>query len=386
MLTSFKVKSFKSLENVEVELGRVNVFIGANGSGKSNLLEAIGMLGAAAFGRVDAPAFSLYGIRLGFSNLFTSSFKRKKQPSSIHLSASNEKATFSVDLTDSVKESELSWSFKNELLQEDDKTLVNRSQKSALDLDITSGYTALSAVELKSNSLARLLLQDLRRFAIYSPNTITLRGVVPDAQSRDPIGLGGGRLAEAVDEIFRFGKFHQEIHEAVLELIDWASDIGWTETIDTPIAEPNRVLLFKDRYMAHKRNVLSGFDVSEGALYVLFMAVLIHHPRSSAVVAVDNFDQALNPRLARALTSRVCEWVKQYDNKQIFLTSHNASVLDGLPLLDDSIRLFTVSRSSLGTTLVQRVLVNDDIIQRAKNGIPLSQQWIMGVFGGVPSI
>ncbi len=53
MLKSFKVESFKSLENVEVELGRVNVFIGANGSGKSNLLEAIGVLGAAANGRVD---------------------------------------------------------------------------------------------------------------------------------------------------------------------------------------------------------------------------------------------------------------------------------------------------------------------------------------------
>lgn len=50
MLSQIKVEAFKSLENVKVELGRVNVFIGANGSGKSNLLEAIGVLGAAANG------------------------------------------------------------------------------------------------------------------------------------------------------------------------------------------------------------------------------------------------------------------------------------------------------------------------------------------------
>ncbi len=53
MLKRVEIKSFKSLLDVNVELGVVNVFIGANGSGKSNLLEAIGILGAAASGRVD---------------------------------------------------------------------------------------------------------------------------------------------------------------------------------------------------------------------------------------------------------------------------------------------------------------------------------------------
>ena len=51
MIRTLRVESFKSLVKLELELGRVNVFIGANGSGKSNLLEAVGILGAAAFGR-----------------------------------------------------------------------------------------------------------------------------------------------------------------------------------------------------------------------------------------------------------------------------------------------------------------------------------------------
>src|SRR5690242_21073363 len=37
----------------KLSLGQVNVFVGANGSGKSSLLEALGVLGAAADGRVD---------------------------------------------------------------------------------------------------------------------------------------------------------------------------------------------------------------------------------------------------------------------------------------------------------------------------------------------
>ena len=37
-------RNFKTLENVSFEPGRVNVFIGANGSGKTTVLEAIGLL------------------------------------------------------------------------------------------------------------------------------------------------------------------------------------------------------------------------------------------------------------------------------------------------------------------------------------------------------
>ena len=44
MLEHLFVRTFKSLDDVSVDLGRVNVFIGANGSGKTNLLEALGVI------------------------------------------------------------------------------------------------------------------------------------------------------------------------------------------------------------------------------------------------------------------------------------------------------------------------------------------------------
>ena len=44
MIDRFTARSFKSLLDVPVELAQINVFVGANGSGKGNLLEAIGVL------------------------------------------------------------------------------------------------------------------------------------------------------------------------------------------------------------------------------------------------------------------------------------------------------------------------------------------------------
>ena len=47
------IKNFKSLYDISFEPGNVNVFIGANGSGKSSVLEAIGILSAAISDRVN---------------------------------------------------------------------------------------------------------------------------------------------------------------------------------------------------------------------------------------------------------------------------------------------------------------------------------------------
>lgn len=388
MLNKIKVEAFKSLENVEVELGRVNVFIGANGSGKSNLLEAVGVLGAAANGRVDDEALLRRGVRPGLPALYKSSFRGSRQPSEIRFMAANEGASFSVGLFNPLEKPEPAWRIKTELLKEGKRKLVGRSQRSKLRLDPTAGYTALKAVEIPEESPASNLLKELRQYAIYSPDTATLRGLDIDPQSREPVGLNGGRLAEAVRDIF-FHPGMPGLYKSVLELIDWANGLGDTGSGSVPVSknipQPTRILRFRDRFMADGRNYLSGYDASEGALYVLFMTVLVHHHESPPVLAVDNFDHALNPRLAKALTRKLCEWTMARQDRQLLLTSHNPLVLDGLPLRNDDVRLFTVERSNRGKTVVRRVEVSEQLLNKAEEGVPLSQQWVMGTFGGIPT-
>jgi predicted ATPase len=391
MLSTIKINSFKSLENVSVDLGLVNVFVGTNGSGKSNLLEAIGVLGAAANGRVDDEALLRRGVRPGLPALYKSSFKGSRQPPDIRFTASNEGAEFSVGLFNPLYKPEPAWRFKTELLQEGQTKHVGRSPNSKIRLDPYSGYAALKAVELPEESLAGKLLKELRQFAIYSPDTATLRGLNTDPQSREPVGLSGGRLAEAVRDVLMQVPHAEkaEFRESALNLIDWANGLGATKTDEVPvsrnISQPIRILRFRDRFMADGRNILSGYDASEGALYVLFMMVLVHHSESSPVFAVDNFDHALNPRLAKALTRNLCEWTTARQDRQLLLTSHNPLVLDGLPLRNDAVRLFTVERSRQGKTGVHRVEVSEQLLKKAEEGVPLSQQWVMGTFGGVPA-
>src|ERR1700755_1932343 len=93
------IKGFKSIVDQQLALGRVNCFIGANGVGKSNVLEAVGVLSAAASGRVDDESIVRRGVRAGLPRLFKTSFAGTQIPPHIMLEARGEPdATFRVSL------------------------------------------------------------------------------------------------------------------------------------------------------------------------------------------------------------------------------------------------------------------------------------------------
>jgi energy-coupling factor transporter ATP-binding protein EcfA2 len=395
MIKSMEVKAFKSLYDVSIELGNVNVFIGENGSGKSNLLEAIGVLGAAASGRVDDEALIRRGVRPGVPALYKSSFSDTKARPSIRIGANAGNSEYVVELNNPINDPLPAWQFKNEVLKENGQELLGRSPASRKALDPEHGLAALKAVDFKRSSASSELLRLLSSYAIYSPNTSALRGLSPDSQQKSPVGLSGGGLASAVGEVIRLAKKNvtvNEILETARELTTWASSFESRQSsADLPlspsVSRSREVLYFRDRYMRDSRNGLTGYDASEGALYLLFVAVLMALPSSPKLLSIDNFDTALNPRLARALMSHVCNWaLEEYSQKQLLLTTHNPLVLDGLDLEDDRVRLFAVGRSRKGLTTISRIRLSQAELVRDGELWTVSRLWVMGHLGGVPDV
>ena len=209
------------------------------------------------------------------------------------------------------------------------------------------------------------------------------------------MGLFGGRLPEAIEDILdlKEKRLGQLDLDELGELLDWVTQFDVT-TPSRQLLSPNvpasqKLLRFEDIWMRERRNQISGYDASEGVLYVLFVLVLALHPRTPRLFAIDNFDQAMHPRLARAVTRLFCRLMLASDPpRQALLTTHNPLVLDGLDLQDDRIRLFAVERGfeTGGTTKIYRVQVSEDILQADQNGLSLSNLWVMGRLGGVPSL
>ena len=395
MIDKLTINSFKSLESVTVELGHVNVFIGANGSGKSNLLEALGVLSAAADGKVNDQTLLNRGVRPGVPALYKTSFPTKKsRPPHISFAASNGHVQYKVSLHNPLKDPKPAWRFKTELWQKGNEKLVGSSPALRKKANPEQGLAALKAVECDEDDPSLQLLRELQGYQIFAPTTPVLRWVAPETQPRKPVGLSGGQLPIALQELLKCrGKSAhiKRICSDALGLIDWAksydSASATTISLSPAAAASQRVVRFTDRYMQESRNVLSGYDASEGALFVLFLAVLAGHDLSPSLCAVDNADHGLNPRLARALMGKLCDWyLNAPKQRQILLTTHNPLVLDGLPLQDERVRLFTVFRTNSGRTAVKRVEVDESLLARAEEGWTLSRLWVMGHLGGVPNV
>ncbi|MEW6348668.1 MAG: ATP-binding protein [Thermodesulfobacteriota bacterium] len=394
MITKLRIRWFKSIEDVEFEPGQVNVLIGANGSGKSNLLEALGVLSAAVYGRVDDAGLKQRGVRPGVPALYKCAFSDIKQSKFIYFGAWSDETSYEVNLYNPIKQPLPVWRYYTENLQIGANKIAGRSHSTKEKLNPEAGWIALKAVDLDPEGEVSQLLNALRDFAIYAPDTNTLRSQVEDRQPRSPMGLSGGGIPPALASLLRSADsnpYIAKVCQDALLLIDWAKSYDVASASSVPLSpsvgSAKRVIKFVDRFMKSGRDTLTGYDASEGALYVLFHAVLAGHPDSPSVCAVDNADHGLNPVLARSLLTDVCQWyLDSPRSRQVFLTTQNPSTLDGLPLNNDQVRLFAVDRSRKGRTTVTRVLLDERIRGLAEKGWTLSRTWVMGHLGGVPNV
>lgn len=393
-------QGFKSLADVEFDLGLLNVIVGANGSGKTNLLEAIGLTSAAVFGHVDDEALIRRGVRPGLPTLYKTAFKAADRiRRAITLEVSDERALYRVLLDNPIKSAEVAWRYSNESIELDGGPIASRSPRGTrlhhpagpekLEVDKHRGLAPLLRATSPDPAIDSLL-EALERFMIFTPFTPMLRGTTPDSSAARPLGLMGGGLADAVREL---AVGEPRLGRIVAKLIDWsdrlASGTAAQAQLSPAVPRTRNVLRFHDRHMVEGRDWLSAFDASEGALYVTFLAVLALHHDAPPLAAVDNVDQALNPRLAKALIEEIQAILLEGQPgavPQLILTAHNPLVLDALNLADERVRLFVMDRNNRGETVVRRIEHAPALERARKEGMTLSRLWLSGLLGGVPNL
>ena len=78
MIKEISIKNYKSVVDQTIALCPFNVMIGANGCGKSNILEAIAVAGLSASNKLDEDLFALRGIRVTAPQWMKSAFSDNK--------------------------------------------------------------------------------------------------------------------------------------------------------------------------------------------------------------------------------------------------------------------------------------------------------------------
>ncbi|MCG8369568.1 MAG: AAA family ATPase, partial [Proteobacteria bacterium] len=304
MLKTLRIKNFKSILDANLELGRVNLFVGGNGSGKSNLLEAVGVL-SGALGRGVMPLdLDAKGVRLSLPHLFKSTFKNRNITKTFRLEAGFGNASYSVSLTAGERSDSLN--FFSEELREHGKKVFGRSPHGARmhlvnvdsdlfsedDLPKTRGMWDVFSLLADTSRETDAAIDTFTRFASYTPQTAVMRGVSTDNRAVEPLGLTGSRLATAFRETLKHIKEHRgkDRESRLQEIINVIWESGWAKRVRIAPPDPDIVpdfvatapemVYIEDKYMRGGRNHLSPYDASEGTLYLIFVATLLAHPET----------------------------------------------------------------------------------------------------------
>ena len=359
MIDTITIKNFKSITDATLSLGNVNVFIGANGSGKSNVLEAIAMVAAERSSRIEVKDMIQKGIRIAKPDLMISSFYGHPASSTINVNISGtegERIKYAV----------------TNLTPEDIYSTWNAPYSTG---------TRRGNIEEAEEKTGKLR-EYMSKYLIYSLSINALRGLTAES-FQYPLGLNGEGLDVLLNNIPK--EEIMQIKESAKEYISWIEDIFFdSEEIykmqGYKLGRSKSNLYFRDKFMQKKNNLFSAENANEGALELLFYLTLFISRKTPDFFAIDNIENGLNPRLCRFLMKKICELAVK-NGKQVLITTHNPAILDGLNLNDSSQRLYVVTRNDEGKTQVKRIQTKE---QTGEQRMMLSEMWMKGLIGGVP--
>lgn len=385
MIDRIEIKNFKSIVDLKLDLGRVNIIIGANGCGKTNILEAISFASAASQDKLDNEFLFNRGIRVTPAEFMCSAFddvENENDPIMVNVSSTNKplnKIIFVNYMKDAKK-----WVNHADIVDPDRIQILFKkiiTDGTNLSTEINELFSK-SVWDIKDNNpdLYKMIKDtfiskpELDTFLVYTPSEYHLR----EASMLSPItplGIKGNGLLQYLKEVVvdeKNSDLIKSINEG-LHLLDWFDGFN----IPEDLLSNEYKLAIGDRYLKESLHHFDQRSANEGFLYLLFYLTLFNSKETPNFFAIDNIDASFNPKLCTRLIKHLIEIAKN-NNKQVILTTHSPYVLDGLDLSDDEQRLFVARRDIDGHTKIERIPYKKD------RNLRLSDLWMSGLIGGLP--
>lgn len=363
------IENFKSIDSLELEIGRVNLFIGENGCGKSSVLEAVAMLAAGASGMLSNAALRDRGIRVTEPRWMRSGFDASTSAAPIELRVVGQ----------SYVEADLALTHDDSPFGEwkpSYATSPNALETWTSQLPyVASNHEHAQIVRRLPPPATRMAELGLDKFLVYAPREDVLRDLARDSDVA-PIGIHGEGLFRLLQVLDAEGQL-PEI-KAQLSALGWFDDLSVVSATNPS----TRALQVRDIYL-ESGQPFDQRSTNEGFLFVLLYASLLISKYTPRFFAVDNVDTALNPKLCARVVRMFAELTQSHE-RRVMLTAHNPGALDGIDLRDDEQRLFVVYRNIEGRTRVRRVMPTD-VSSSTAAPLRLSEAFLRGYLGALPT-
>lgn len=388
MIKEINIKNFKSIVDLTLDLGRFNVIIGANGCGKTNILEAVAFAAAANMRKLDNEFLINRDLRLAKPELMVNAFEEGSYEMSEGPLKEFSNGVFYVGISEEGKKDrqvavayngfENKWANMSPYVNQEDYELIKKVQGTVLDEEVMGDNLEVIRKNRPEDFYRLIALfqtpkSEINSFLIYHPTEKHLKEVKDSPIF--PLGIRGEGLLQYLKD-----KSQQTDYKGMFESInEGLGMLDWFDGVVVPgdLLNNEYKLSIGDRYLRDSMHFFDQRSTNEGFMFLLFYLTLFNSKDTPPFFSIDNIETALNPRLCTELTSRLIHTAKE-KNKQVILTTHSPFVLDGLDLSDDQVRLFVARRDIDGHTRIERVIYRED------RNMPLSELWMSGLIGGLP--
>ena len=373
-IVKVSISNLLSLRNVEIELNKLNVFVGPNASGKSNIVRALQLIVNTV--RNGVPSLSGYkefkDIAYGFDE--TSEINLK-----IELSIENRTIIYSLTLVaDNYLEE--AWIDNKEALLSNGKSGVMRVltrhgdlkeyRKSGgmLSSNLYRGVyrSVLASLPHDAAKELHLLAYTLRNISIHSftPERLRLRSGV---SARPTLGYYGDNLARVLLHLYLENrKAFSSIENVIKSLIPEVEEI-------IPHIEGSEVEI----WMRVKSLIepLKSFNISDGTLRILAYVTTLYSGTSLAVF--EEPENCVHPHLLETIVD-----LARKAPCQVIMTTHSPYLLDHVGINE----VFVVEKP--GTETMVKKLSSIEEVKAVRKileeGGTLGEAWYSGIMGGVP--
>ena len=335
-----KLSGFKSIEQAEIDFGRVNVLIGANGAGKSNLVSFFRLLSASLGGRVD----EFVGRQGGANALLHFGAKRTDSISAaIAMTCESRRGTV-----------EFQAAFQAPDRLRPASTWEPPETGPGLALQCSSALFALRAYHFHDTSLTAPIRQ-----SVYLEDNHSLR---EDA----------GNVAAM---LYLYKQRHPAIYRRIVATVRHIAPFFEDFRIAPQQLNPKNVLL---DWLVRDRDYLFGpHQFSDGTLRAIALVTVLLQPEDSLpdVLVIDEPELGLHPSAIEIVTGLIRAVAAQ--NTQIILATQSTALLDHFEPAE-----IIVTDIEQGRSRFRRLDPNDLADWLADYSV--SELWQKNVIGGGP--
>ncbi len=429
MMDTLIIKNFKSLKNVRFDLQKINLFIGPNNSGKTNVFKALEYLfNSVLSNKSPITPENLRRNYFGFGDESSTVFK---EPISFTFCKKKEK-TFEYYIVEFWGINENNKIIKREFIGETTKELPNdfsigkwkKSEDIILNFTVHLFYTeklsfdSLSSYLLNSNYLLiiyqnkiatiakssdslknvsslfylknanfeiAIILKSLaQNIRIYSPDPNQIKKPWP-LGTDDFVNSDASNLVSFFDNMRDYQpEIFAAIKKDLTECLHEIKDIRFKKIkFDGVISK--QIVLFD----IYGRGFMAD-EVSEGTLYFLALLAIIHQPSPPKHLMIEEPEKGIHPRRLHEVMNFIFDLADKKDT-QIIMTSHSPQVVNEFEDFPESVFVFDNENGVTGVRNLLKDIIEPSDKKSEESDFPkidytktLGEQWIYGFLGGVP--